>query len=511
MPASDPHDESPITAPSPKNVVIVGGSVAGLFAALALSRQGHRITVLEGEVLPQCDSPVEAFERWERRGAPQSRHSHAFLARLHNGIRDRAPDLYADLLAAGAETLPFSDLVEATFDNPELIPEDDEIVLLACRRITLDWVLRRHVENTTPTRYLDGVKVRGLIATRDQASGLPRIEGVRVQRASGETETLSADLVVDASGRNTQLASWLEAIGSEPLEKDSEGCGIFYCSRFYRILDGVKAPGLEGPIGGDLGYLKYAIFLGDSGIFSITLAASPDDAPLRGVRNADTFQAVAQALPTTGPWVDPAVAAPVTDVYTYANLKNTLRHFARDGKPLVLGLYPIGDALMHQNPISGRGCTVAWISAWLLADTYAKHPDEPLAFAEELSAEVDRQLVPWYANMREQDRATKERTEVDRKGEDPFVFQRDDGSVDPKAYMRSVLLHGLIPALREDIVVTRAFMRVFNMLDDPRDLMAAPDLLGRVMAVWGRREEREPLHMGPGRVDMLEKIRAATE
>jgi hypothetical protein len=54
-------------------------------------------------------------------------------------------------------------------------------------------------------------------------------------------------------------------------------------------------------------------------------------------------------------------------------------------------------------------------------------------------------------------------------------------------------------------------MRVFNMLDDPRDLMAAPDLLGRVMAVWGRREEREPLHMGPGRVDMLEKIRAATE
>jgi flavin-dependent dehydrogenase len=208
--------------------------------------------------------------------------------------------------------------------------------------------------------------------------------------------------------------------------------------------------------------------------------------------------------------VDPTIAEPITDVYTYANLKNTLRHFVRDGRPLVLGLYPIGDALMHQNPISGRGCTVAWISAWLLADAYAKHPDEPLAFAEELSAEIARQLVPWYTNMLEQDRATKERTEVDRKGGDPFVYQRDDGSVDPKAYMRSVLLHGLIPALREDIVVTRAFMRVFNMLDDPRDLMAAPDLLGRVMAVWGRREEREPVRLGPGRAEMLEKIRAAT-
>lgn len=492
-----------------RRVVIVGGSAAGLFAALALSGRGYRISVLEGEVLPECDSPVEAFERWERRGAPQSRHSHAFLARLHNGIRDRAPGLYADLLAAGAETLPFSDLVRETFEDPELIPEDAEIVLLACRRITLDWVLRRYVERETDARCRNGVKVTGLVASNDPASGLPRVQGVQVENESGQAETIPADLVVDASGRNTDLAEWLEAIGSAPLEKDSESCGIFYCSRFYRLLEGLEAPALEGPVGGDLGYLKYAILLGDSRIFSITLAASPGDAPLRGVRDAHVFQAVARALPTTRAWVDPAVSEPITDVYTYANLKNTLRHFVREGRPLALGLYPIGDALMHQNPISGRGCTAAWVSAWLLADSFAAHPDDPLAFAEKLGAEIDRQLVPWYMNMVAQDRASQERTTLDSRGDDPFAFQRDDGSIDPKAYMRSILVHGLVPALREDIVVTRAFMRVFNMLDDPRDLMAAPDLLGRVMAVWGRREEREPLRLGPGRSEMLEAIAGA--
>jgi len=510
MRAREENDERHTPKPGPKEIAIVGGSVAGLFAALAFCRQGHSVTLLEREVLPPCDSPVEAFEQWERRGAPQSRHSHAFLARLHNGILDRAPDLYADLMAAGAEPLRFTDLVQATFDSPELLPEDDEITLLACRRITFEWVLRGHVERVTGAAYRDGVKVAGLSARPDPASGRPRVEGVQIEHGSGETETLAADLVVDASGRNTRLADWLEQIGAPPLEKDSESCGIFYCSRFYRLCESVAAPPLEGPIAGDLGYLKYAVFPGDSRIFSITLAASPEDASLRGVRDGEIFQAVARSLPATGPWVDPAVSEPITDVYTYANLKNTLRHFVPGGEPLALGLYPIGDALMHQNPISGRGCTAAWISAWLLSDLYAQHADDPLELAQKMNAEVQRQLVPWYANALQQDRAAHERSELDERGGDPFAFQREDGSIDPKAYMRSLLVEGLIPSLREDIVVTRAFMRVFNMLDDPRDLMGAPDLLGRVMAVWGRRGEREPLRLGPDRSEMIEKIVATT-
>ena len=250
--------------------------------------------------------------------------------------------------------------------------------------------------------------------------------------------------------------------------------------------------------------------MGDSRIFSITLAASPDDAPLRKIRNPDIFHAVARSLPTTCRWVDSAIAEPITDVYTYANLKNARRHFIADGQPLALGLYPIGDALLHQNPISGRGCTSAWVTAWLLADAYADNSDDPLAFALAMDEGVNRELVPWYANQLEQDRAARERSEVDVQGEDPFAFQREDGSIDPKAYMRSVLAHGLVPALREDIVVMRAVMRVFNMLEDPQDMMAAPDLLGRVLSVWGRREEREPLRMGPNRGEMIEKIASAS-
>ena len=54
-------------------------------------------------------------------------------------------------------------------------------------------------------------------------------------------------------------------------------CGIVYLSRFYRLRPGCQAPPQEGPIGGDLGYLKYAIFLGDNDTFSVTFGTDTDE------------------------------------------------------------------------------------------------------------------------------------------------------------------------------------------------------------------------------------------
>jgi choline dehydrogenase-like flavoprotein len=128
-----------------KQLIVVGGSVTGLVTALALARNGHRVVVLEKDPTPLPATPDEAFQGWQRRGAPQVLQSHAFLARMHNLIRDREPELLAQLLGAGAEELTFRAqalqyLPDSTFEK-----QDDDIVLLACRRITLEWVLRRYV------------------------------------------------------------------------------------------------------------------------------------------------------------------------------------------------------------------------------------------------------------------------------------------------------------------------------------------------------------------------------
>jgi glycine/D-amino acid oxidase-like deaminating enzyme len=69
--------------------VVLGGSVSGLGAGLALSRAGHDVVLVEQDATPLPPDPVEAFFSWDRHGAPQVWHSHAFLARLRNLLAGR--------------------------------------------------------------------------------------------------------------------------------------------------------------------------------------------------------------------------------------------------------------------------------------------------------------------------------------------------------------------------------------------------------------------------------------
>src|SRR5262249_25151975 len=158
------------------------------------------------------------------------RHSHALLARLRNLIQTHAPDLLAKLLASGAEELRFTDRVRQIFADPVFEEGDDEIVFLACRRITFEWVLRRYVEDTGRVDFRDGVEVTRLAAERDPATSLPRVTGVWTNTSAGE-ELVRGDLVVDASGRRSKLRSWLAEIGTPPVREASSPCGIFYTTR----------------------------------------------------------------------------------------------------------------------------------------------------------------------------------------------------------------------------------------------------------------------------------------
>jgi 2-polyprenyl-6-methoxyphenol hydroxylase-like FAD-dependent oxidoreductase len=492
-----------------KHVVVIGGSVAGLGAALALSKRGHRVTLLEADATPLPASPAEAFARWDRRGSPQTRHSHALLARLRNLIRDHAPELLDELKAHGAEELRFTDRARELFPDAVFEPADDDIVFLACRRTTFEWVLRRHVQATGQAEFRDGVEVTRLEARRDPATGLPQVTGVWARSRGGDEALLAGDLVVDASGRRSKLRSWLPAIGTPPVREVSSPCGIFYTSRFYRLLDGVAPPPLSGGIVGvDLGYLKLGIFAGDSRVFSITLAASPADAEMRRVLQQPAFEAAVSALPLAAGWTAPELSEPISDVHGMANLNNTRRWLVEEGRPLALGFLAIGDALIHTNPIVGRGCSLAWTGAFDLADCLDLHADDLHALALAHHARVERNLVPWYELQLAQDADAIEVAEAQQRGEDPFRTANPDGSQNPKAFVRSLIRDGLIPALEEDLPLLRTFLRTLNLLEAPGDLMRNPLVMQSVLASYARRAQRPQKVLGPTREAMLERFAA---
>ena len=144
------------------HVLIVGGGVSGLGSALVLARQGHRVTVVERDDTPMPATADEAFD-WDRRGAPQVRHSHAFLARLVGLLRRDYADVYAELLAQGATEMRFGDDLPPTITDFQRLPDDDELVMLACRRTTFEWVLRRAAVAEGRVTFRTGVGVDGLL------------------------------------------------------------------------------------------------------------------------------------------------------------------------------------------------------------------------------------------------------------------------------------------------------------------------------------------------------------
>jgi 2-polyprenyl-6-methoxyphenol hydroxylase-like FAD-dependent oxidoreductase len=479
------------------NVTVVGGGVAGLGAALALARRGHRVTVFERDDTPMPQSADEAFD-WDRRGAPQVRHSHAFLARLVGLLKSDYSDIYRQLLDEGATEMPFGVDLPATMVGFERQAGDDDLAMLACRRTTFEWVLRRAALGEGRVELRTGIAVVGLVT--ETASDPPRITGVRL--ADGTVS--ESDLVVIACGRRSALADWLSEIGCVPIADESDDTGIVYFSRFYRLLDGAEYPPRTGPIGGDLGYLKYGVFVGDNRTFSVTLATPTGDSVLRAkLTDPATFDACARQLVATAPWLD-GRAVPITDsVHAMAGLINRWQQHVVNGQPLATGFVPIGDAVLCTNPLYGRGCATAFWGAHLMVAAIDAHPHEPrqmlIAYDDALRAEI----YPWYRASVEQDAEARRVAAALLAGEDP-----DGDATDQRRFMRGVFRDGLLPALRRDPVVLRAFFRSLNLLTAPDAMIKDADVAARVLAVWQDRENRpaEPA-LGPKRrADLLELL-----
>jgi 2-polyprenyl-6-methoxyphenol hydroxylase-like FAD-dependent oxidoreductase len=461
-------------------IIVVGGGIAGLGTALACARDGHEVTVLERDDTPMPTDADAAFA-WVRTGAPQVRHSHAFLARLRNLLRDRAPDVLDALLDAGATEIAFTEHLPATLTDQLARPGDDELVALACRRTTFEWVLQALVLAEPGVELRHGVAAGALVA---RSGGIPLVVGI---------DGAPADLVVDARGPRSSSDSWLAAIAAPPVHEELHESGIVYFSRFYRVRAGVEAPPYVGPTAADLGYLKYAIFLGDNRTFSITYAIESHDEEMRRALAApDGFETVARSLVATAPWRVDGVADPITGVYAMAGLRNRYRPLVdADGKPLVHGFVAVGDAAVCTNPLYGRGCSLAFVHAFGLADALGEHADDLDGLGCAFAEFTERELVPWFRSAVLQDAQAR-------------ALHEELPSEDPRAFMQAVFRDGLLPAMRTSPVVFRAFLRWFNLLATPDALMADAEIVSEVLAAYDDRDNRPgPPVLGPDRESLM--------
>jgi 2-polyprenyl-6-methoxyphenol hydroxylase-like FAD-dependent oxidoreductase len=443
----------------------------------------------------------EIFANWERPGATQLRHSHVFLARIHNLLRDRYPALLAELTQAGARELRFRDglspRLRATYAPT---PTDVDLSILSCRRTTLEAILRRYAARLQGVQLLNQVKVRG-IRLSVESGEIPRISHLEIEQ-DGRLETLAGDLVVDASGRNSQFPDWLAAAGINVRHEEASS-GVLYYTRHYRLRPGKAEPDRAGsniPSAGDLGYIRYCIFPADDGNFSVTLALPEIETELRqSILDVSTFDRICAALPAVAPWTDAQRAAPVSKVLAMGNLKSVWRDWTQNERPLLLDFFAIGDATMRTNPLYGRGCATGILHAHMLADI-VRATINPIARAKFFAQRTEAELRPFYDAMVAQDAAWMLRAaRAHEPRRRPKLRTR---------LMRSFAEDALIPATRGSLRVARRLARPFHMLEPPSDWLREPVTVARLLATWatprGLKAHLYPGRLGPARREMLE-------
>lgn len=435
---------------SPKtggHAVVIGGSMAGLFNARVLADRFERVTLIERDRFPEGPE--------FRKGVPQARHLHVFMLGGRRIAERLFPGIEEDLISSGAQPV---DMAE---DAAWLTPTGPAprfrsgVSLLTSTRNMLEWIFRKRVAALPNIRFLERTDVTGPLPAPDGT----KVAGVNIRSREGRNgaepeEPLPADLVVDASGRNSGVSRWLETLGYSPPEETHINAHPGYATRLFerpedagrdwKVMYVQAAPPERNRAG--------AIFEIENGRWICSLMGLGGDYP---PTDEAGFMEFARSLRTPVLYEAIKDATPASPIHGYREVENKSRHYERLARQPDNFLVT-GDAACAFNPVYGQGMTTAALGAQTLEGCLRNSRDDDFTG---LSRRFQKKLAkvnagPWLL-------AT---------GEDYRVRETDGG----KATLSVILTHRYMDRVLElslsDLAVRQTFLEVFGMLKPPTAL-----------------------------------------
>lgn len=447
--------------PPSSHAIVIGGSIAGLTAARVLADHFERVTLIERDRMPETPE--------FRKGVPQGRHAHILLLRGQQILDHLFPGLVQELLDVGAVPVNMgSDVEWYAFGQPR--PRyQSAMEPNACSRPLLEVTIYRRLAAHPNITFLQETDVLGLCTDEEGR----RATGVQIRRrnansegTSESAETLLADLVVDASGRDSRAPHWLEALGYPTPSETTVNSFPGYATRFYEQssepsdwkLLFVQPHAPHQPRGA-------VIVPMEENRWQVTLIGMAGDYP---PTDEEGYLQFAQSLPTQKVYDTIKEAKPLSDIYGFRRAENRLRHYDNLEQYLENFLV-LGDAVYALNPVYGQGMSVAAIGSMTLDQCLREQPvaGDFAGLAERFQKALALVVEgPWQLATGE------DRRWAVTEGSD----QLDPGTLIMQRYMDQLQLVSL-----QSPAVTEAFYLVQQMIEPPT-LFFRPDIVLQVFA-----------------------------
>jgi 2-polyprenyl-6-methoxyphenol hydroxylase-like FAD-dependent oxidoreductase len=451
-----------------ERAVVLGASMGGLLAARVLADFYRNVTVVERDVLPSA--PVN------RRGVPQGKQIHAIQARGTQILDELFPNFLDELRAAGVTSWDDGDFSKLCISvgGHQLIrsgsaPSTLSMSISFVSRPFLEWNVRRRVRALPNVTFLEDHDVVSLTTT---PAG-DRVTGSRiVDRSTTRETTLTADLVVDATGRSSRTPAFLDELGYGRPPQDELMVHLAYASQLLRVAPGAINEHMvaQFPAPGRPKMFGLSEYENDTWVFAVGgMAGLEPPSELAGMLQFAADFAPAHALEAV------KAGSPLGDVAHHRVPSNRWRRYDKMRRT-PKGLLVFGDAICSFNPIYGQGMTVAAIEATVLRDCLRRGEHGlPRRF---FRASAKKIRVAWQTAV----------------GSD-LALPEVVGPRPPSVRITNSFLDRVMTAAETDPTVAGQFMRVIGMIDSPARLLR-PSILLRIARAKANRPQ--PIHQRPG-------------
>ncbi|MGQ5261438.1 FAD-dependent oxidoreductase [Micromonospora sp. ZYX-F-536] len=425
--------------------VVVGGSVAGMLAARALSAYAESVVIIERDDLQTTGG---------RPGVPQGTQLHALLPGGFLQLEHLFPGFREQALARGAVEAPPAARRNYLDGRLKVVVPDDADSLAGSRPL-LEGLIRDQVLRLPNVKVVTA-RATGLVFDGDE------VTGVRCD-VDGVTGVERGDLVVDAMGRSSRLSEWLEQSGWDRPATRRMTVHLNYATALFRrneanpastVVLALHSPKMSSDVAGA------AFFAIEGDQWMAMMAGYGDNRPGRTAE--DFVRRLRDQFPPE--FGEVAGNEMLGDVQTYRHADSRRRDF-HALKRFPARLVSVGDAVASFNPVYGQGITAAALHAACLAMYLGSSPDLSVPARQYLDLQKVVVDAAWSLS-----------TSAD------LALPHVDGPY-PRGYrLSSWASRQIVAATVTDVTIARRFNEVVSLREHPRSLATPGVILGALRA-----------------------------